>query len=407
MEVHSRREFVKRVSCTATAFVAGARSLEAADPGNGLDTFIEAEMKAQKIPGLAACIVKSGRVVWSKGYGWSDIKRRVAMDPDRTIQNIGSISKTVTATAAMQLWEKGKFELDDDINQYLPFPVRNPRLPDKLISFRSLLTHRSSIADSPAYGASYACGDPGITLETWIKEYFIPDGRYYQREKNFHPWKPGERYHYSNVGFGLLGYLVERMSGEPFNKFTKTQIFDPLGMKTTGWMLTEISPESHAVPYVPVIDGKVNEDVEDYKKYGIVGGEVERDHASGGYQPLCLYSFPNYPDGSLRTSVNQLARFLLAYINQGAYGAARILEPDTVRLMLTRQNVTPHYQGLCWVRVEHDGQPHWFHNGSDPGIRTNMSFRPSDGVGAIVFINRTDVELTKFNDRLFEESVRL
>jgi CubicO group peptidase (beta-lactamase class C family) len=185
MNVHSRRQFVKKVICTAMTVIPGARSLEAADPDNGLDAFIEAEMKAQKIPGLAACIVKFGTIVWSKGYGWSDIKRRVAMDPDRSIQNIGSISKTVTATAAMQLWEKGKFELDDEINQYLPFPVRNPLHADKLISFRSLLTHRSSIADSPAYGASYACGDPSVTLETWIKDYFTPDGRYYQKEKNF------------------------------------------------------------------------------------------------------------------------------------------------------------------------------------------------------------------------------
>jgi CubicO group peptidase (beta-lactamase class C family) len=406
MNVHSRRQFVKKVSCTAMTVIAGARSLEAADPDNGLDAFIEAEMKSQRIPGLAACIVKSGGIVWSKGYGWSDIKRRVTMDPDRTIQNIGSISKTVTATAAMQLWEKGKFELDDDVNQYLPFPVRNPRHPDKLISFRSLLTHRSSIADSPAYGASYACGDPSVTLETWIKEYFTPDGRYYEKEKNFHPWKPGEKYHYSNVGFGLLGYLVERLSGEPFDKFTKKNVFDPLGMKTTGWMLAEIPRQLHAIPYVPVIDGLINEDIEVYKKYGIGGGAVERDPARGAYQPLCLYSFPNYPDGSLRTSVNQLARFLLAYIDQGTYGAARILEPDTVRLMLTRQNVTPPHQGLCWVRVEHGGQRHWFHNGSDPGIRTNMSFRPSDGVGAIVFINRSDVELVKLNERLFAESAR-
>ena len=176
-------------------------------------------------------------------------------------------------------------------------------------------------------------------------------------------------------------------------------------MKTTGWMLSEIPVESHAVPYVPVIDGQVNEDIEVYKNYGIAGGAVERDPARGAYQPLCLYSFPNYPDGSLRTSVNQLARFLLAYANQGAIGAA-ILEPDTIRLMLTRQNVTPPHQGLCWVRSEHDGQPHWLHNGSDPGIRTNMAFRPADGVGAIVFVNRTDVELTNFNDRLFVESAR-
>jgi CubicO group peptidase (beta-lactamase class C family) len=91
------------------------------------------KMQSQRIPGLAACIAKSGKIVWSKEYGWSAIKRRLAMDPDSTIQNAGSISKTVTATAAMQLWEKGKFDLDDDINQYLPFPVRNPSHPERLI----------------------------------------------------------------------------------------------------------------------------------------------------------------------------------------------------------------------------------------------------------------------------------
>ena len=154
MERHSRRDFVTRLGCGAMSVAIGPRTLQAAAPSAELDRFIEAEMKAQKIPGLAACIVKSGKITWSKGYGWADIKRRVTMDPERTIQNIGSISKTVTATAVMQLWEKGKFDLDDDINLHLPFPVRNPSHPDRLISFRSLLTHRSSIADSPAYGSS-------------------------------------------------------------------------------------------------------------------------------------------------------------------------------------------------------------------------------------------------------------
>jgi CubicO group peptidase (beta-lactamase class C family) len=123
----------------------GARTLQAAAPSGELDRFIETEMQAQKIPGLAACVVRFGKIVWSKGYVWSDIKRRVAMDPESTIQNIGSISKTLTATAAMQLWERGKFDLDDEISQYLPFPVRNPIHPERRISFRSLLTHRSSL----------------------------------------------------------------------------------------------------------------------------------------------------------------------------------------------------------------------------------------------------------------------
>ena len=83
MERHSRREFVTRLGCGAMSVAIGAGTLQAAAPGTELDRFIEAEMQAQKIPGLAACIVKSGKITWSKGYGWADIKRRVAMDPEQ------------------------------------------------------------------------------------------------------------------------------------------------------------------------------------------------------------------------------------------------------------------------------------------------------------------------------------
>ena len=101
MSGYSRRKFLTHASCGAMSVVVEARALQAAVSGNALDEFIEAEMQAQRIPGLSACIVKAGKIVWSRGYGWASVKRRVAMDPDHTIQNIGSISKTVTATAAM------------------------------------------------------------------------------------------------------------------------------------------------------------------------------------------------------------------------------------------------------------------------------------------------------------------
>jgi CubicO group peptidase (beta-lactamase class C family) len=128
---------------------------------------------------------------------------------------------------------------------------------------------------------------------------------------------------------------------------------------------------------------------------------------SGAFRPLCLYSFPNYPDGALRTSVNQLARFLLAYANNGSLGGTQILATDTVRLMLTPQAATTPDRGLCWATAQKREQRYWGHGGADPGIRTNMSFRPSDGVGVIVFVNRVSLDLPKINDRLFEESARL
>jgi CubicO group peptidase (beta-lactamase class C family) len=404
---HTRRAFLA-TGRRALPMLLGAASLRAGVRSDGLDDFIEGERRALRIPGLAACIVKAGRVVWSKGYGWANIGKRLPMDPDRTLQNIGSVSKTVVATAVMQLWEKGKFQLDDDVNERLPFAVRSPSHPETSVTYRLLLTHRSGIADSPAYASSYACGDPTLALESWLKAYFTPGGRYYDKQHNFHPWKPGEKHSYSNVGFGLLGYLVERISGESLPRYTKKNIFEPLGMKRTGWFLSEIDVDAHAVPYAPAAKGDTpDEEMEAYRKFGLLAGEAERDPSSGEHRPLCLYSFPNYPDGSLRTSVNQLARLLLAYANDGALGDARVLSADTVRLMLTPQAATSPQQGLCWATDLREGKRHWGHNGQDPGIRTLMSFRPSDGVGAIVFVNRAGADLSRINERLFEESTRI
>ena len=401
---HSRRSFLVATGRSAVPLLLGGPALRAEVRRDGLDDFIDAERRSQRIPGLAACIVKAGQVVWSRGYGWANIAKRVPMDPDRTVQNIGSISKTLVATAVMQLWEKGGFQLDDDVNERLPFAVRSPSHPDTPITYRLLLTHRSGIADGPAYGSSYSCGEPSLPLEAWLRAYLTPGGRSYERNANFHPWKPGEKRDYSNVGFGLLGYLVERVSGESLPHYTRKTIFGPLGMKRTGWLLSEIDVATHAVPYASAADG---EELEACRRFGLLAGEAERDPDGGDHRPLCLYGFPNYPDGSLRTSVNELARFLIAYVNDGAGGEERILAADTVRLMLTPQAATSPEQGLCWATELRDGRRHWGHNGADPGIRTTMSFRPSDGVGAILFVNQAAAKLSKINGRLFQEATRI
>jgi CubicO group peptidase (beta-lactamase class C family) len=408
LNTYARRAFLRTAACGAAPFLFGGTLPSASDREDSLDDFIEGQRRTLRLPGIAACIIKAGRVAWSKGYGWANIAKRLPMDPERTVQNLGSISKTVVATAVMQLREQGKFQLDDDVNERLPFVVRSPSHPNTPITYRLLLTHRSGIADSFAYRSSYVCGDPKLPLEPWLNAYFTPGGRYYDKKEYYHPWKPGEKHEYSNVGFGLLGHLVERVSGESLPQYTRKRIFEPLGMKRTAWLLSEIDVASHAVPYAPATDiDPPGEELEAYRKFGLLAGEAERDEVSGDHRPLCLYSFPNYPDGALRTSVNQLARFLLAYANDGSYGDTRILAAETVRLMLTPQAVTSPGQGLCWATELRDGKRHWGHNGGDPGIRTTMSFRPSDGVGAIVFVNRADADLSKINQRLFQESARI
>jgi len=156
----NRRDFLKTSLAAGGAFLFG---LDAFFIPDDLDTFIKEVMEKSHLPGLSACIVRNSNIIWSKGYGWADIENKISMTPD-TVQNIASVSKTVTATAVMQLWEKGLFTLDDDVNGYLPFKAQNPRFPDVEITFRQLLTHRSSIKDGPAYEQSYAPGDPQISL---------------------------------------------------------------------------------------------------------------------------------------------------------------------------------------------------------------------------------------------------
>ena len=326
------------------------------------DQFKEAENQIAKyiidshVPGIAYCVVKGEQMIWSGGAGWANMEEKIPMSIDG-IMNIASISKTFTATAVMQLWEKGLLNLESDVNTYLPFPVRNPRHPDVPITIFQLLTHTSSIADGKSYDASYAPGDPSVSLEDWIQNYLIPKGKYYKAKSNFHPWKPGSGNAYSNVGFGLLGYIVEQVTNTPFNLYCNTNILDPLGMNNSAWFLSEIDTQNHITPY--------------------------RDQ-----KPLELYSFPNYPDGLMRTSVRELSYFLLAIMNGGEYKGVRILKESTLNMMLKPQIEEYKSQGLCWELM--DFKSLWGHSGGDPGVSTLMFFDPSTRVGVITFQNNNN-----------------
>ena len=142
---------------------------------------MEEAMQSRATPGIAACVVRGDQIEWSGGYGWADIAGKKPMTPD-TIQNIASVSKTITATAIMRLWEEKSFGLDDDVDDYFPFPIRNPRFPSTAITIRQLLTRTSAITDGPAYEPSYACGDPAMSLMDWLQAYFDPLGSNYDAE---------------------------------------------------------------------------------------------------------------------------------------------------------------------------------------------------------------------------------
>jgi CubicO group peptidase (beta-lactamase class C family) len=346
------------LGCFVLALSGGAAS--AALPSCKTD--LESELEELELPGLAAAIVKDGRIVCASASGFANIAEDRPVTPE-TLFLVASISKTVTATALMQLYEQGKFQLDDDINDYLSFQVRNPWAPEVPITFRQLLTHTSSIRDSSLFNDFLTKGmDSPITLAELLQGYLTPDGAYYHEDDNFQSDGPGESYEYTNMNFVLIGYLVEVMSGVPFDKYCRDNIFAPLGMEKTTWRLAEVDKTLLAMPY--------RKSFFRFVRYG-------------------QYGQANYPDGMLRTSVVELARFLIAYMQGGSFEETQILGPETVREMLSSQTELDDTQGLAWYTSRFARREVWGHNGSDIGAGAEMWFDPASNEGVILVSNRS------------------
>jgi CubicO group peptidase (beta-lactamase class C family) len=337
-------------------------------------------MTENHVPGLACAVIKNNRIYWSKAYGLADVENNIPMSVDG-IMNIASISKTITATAVMQLWENGQLSLEEDINIYLPEPIRNPHFPDIPITIQQLLTHTSSINDGSAYGESYSCGDPKISLKDWITNYLWKEGTFYNEMENFLLKEPGEQHQYSNVGYGLLGYIVEEITDKPFNSYCQQHIFKPIGMEKSGWFLHEINAANHILPYFYITDELKEAITNGYIKFF----PDEKDITVGKNLATCLYSFPNYPDGLLRTSVVELSYFLVAYMNSGKFKDTEILKQSTINKMLSLQIDGNSSQGLCWHKSDFESL--WGHVGGDPGVQTKMFYSPETNIGIIIFQN--------------------
>lgn len=374
------------VACSALALYSG--TAWAAVPACKTD--LESQLGIQDVPGLSAAIVKNGRIVCASAAGMANIEENRPVTPD-TLFLVASVSKTVTATAVMQLAEQGKFDLDDDIDEYLPFAVSVPFSPAAPVTFRQLLTHTASIDDNPAYvncpgwctyGSSISPfvtrgADSPISLADLTKGYFTPDGPYYDWSANFESAEPGTKTDYSNMGIVILGFLVETISGLPFDQYSRENIFAPLGMEKTSWRLAGIDQSILAMPY---------------------------DKGASGFVPYGHYGEPDYPDGMLRTSATELANFLIAYMEGGAYGDRRILQPETVAEMLTSQTELEPDQGLVWVKRLMGHRTVWGHDGADNGAGAEMWFDPEQNEGVILMTNGVWNDAEELLELLFQEA---
>jgi len=339
----------------AGAAVSAAAAFDAAGPD--LDSLIQSEMTAYHIPGLAACAVRGSELAWHGEYGFARLEDSVRV-VDTTVFDLASVSKTSTATALMQLCERGVFGLDDDINASLPFSVRHPGYPSAPITFRMLLTHTSGITDYwPTFQALERQGDPDVSLRRFVEGYLVPGGEFYDSANNFCPWPPGGGYAYSNLAIALAGYLVEALS-DSFHHYTRDSLFLPLGMDRTVWYFHDIDTNSMAMPYY------------------YSGGQ----HFRYGHQSL-----PDVPAGTMKSSAPQLGRFLSMMLGWGELDGTRVLDSATVAQMTTIQH--PAGVGLVWHHGFVGQREVWSHAGMWNGISTWIGFCRAENTGVVVLCN--------------------
>lgn len=373
--------------CLAVPATVAAQPVASAAPAPsptpvGIDSLIAAKMTEADLVGLAGSVFVDGREVWSKGYGHLDYLRTLPFTPT-TPMPIASISKTFTGVAMMRLVADGQLDLDADVNRYLPFRVRNPRFPDIPITLRMIATHTSSITDRwEIYRASYHWGgDSPVSLSEFITSYFAPDGDGHS-DDNYTTVAPGKAREYSNIGAGLVGFIIERVTGERLDAYTQRHILTPLGMRSTGWFLRDLPTAEQSTPFI---------------------------EQEGWAIPVPRYGLTTYPDGGVRSTVSDLSRFFQALLNHGEHAGARILPATQADEMTRFQFSGPAFpegygpdegnSGLFW-RTRRNGELIG-HGGSDPGVQSLMLSTVNRRVAIVLFSNTSGVLADRAFDAIF------
>jgi len=320
---------------------------------------IEQTMSDANIAGLAVAVTRPGEVVWTGAYGLANVDSELAVSVDTPFM-LASVSKTVTGVAIMHASEANSLSLDQDISTLLPFTVDNPQVEGEDIELRHLVTHTSGIRDN--WGSMpYAYGDSPHALGAYLEGYLVEGGSWYSANDNYYNYLPGTAWDYGNIATALAGYVVESATETSFDDYCDANIFNVLGMDNTGWHLEDFDTATVAMP---------------------------TEYTGSGFQAYGHYGYADYPDGQLRSSVADMARFLAAISNDGAIGEAQVLEPETVVELLTPQVPSvSEEQYVFWYRTQIAGRTVIGHGGSDMGVATEMVFSPDTGIGVILLMN--------------------
>ncbi|HJW45582.1 MAG TPA: serine hydrolase domain-containing protein, partial [Lysobacter sp.] len=324
--------------------------LTATDLEAWLDGFMPYALEQTDVAGSVVVVVKDGKVLLQKGYGFSDLAKRTPVDPERTLFRPGSVSKLFTWTAVMQLVEQGKLNLDEDVNKYIDFKI--PPYQGKPVTLRNIMTHTAGMEE--VIRGLIANDEKEIAPLDATLKHWIPKRVY----------TPGSTPAYSNYATALAGYIIERVSGQPFDQYIAQHIFAPLGMQ-------------HSTFSQPIQKNLLAMTSKGYKTA-----------SDGEEQP---YEYINLaPAGSLASTGSDMGKFMIAHLNNGAFGDQRILREETAREMhgTGQASVGPLNKMMLGFyettasghrAIAHGGDTQWFHS--------DLQLFPDDNIGIYVSTN--------------------
>jgi len=337
-----------------------------------LDGFMPQQIEKADIAGAVIAVVKDGKVIFEKGYGYSDSEKKTPVSPQDTLFRPGSISKTFTWTAVMQQVEQGKLDLDRDVNQYLDYKI--PQAFGKPTTLRDIMTHRSG-------------------LEETVKDLFVseqkeltPMAQYLPSHLPTQIFAPGTIPAYSNYATTVAAYIVQRVSGQDFNDYVDEHFFKPLNM--TRATFRQPLPES-LKPF------------------------MSNGYDLGSGKPKHFEWVEVAPAGSLSASAESMAHWMIMHLQNGKYGDVQILKPETAIQMHARQEGWPagmNAMALGFYEQNMNGHRVIGHGGDTEAFHSDMLLMPEANVGMFVSYNsagrpdhgdaRGDLFI-KFMDRYF------
>ncbi|MEM9000995.1 MAG: serine hydrolase domain-containing protein [Bacteroidota bacterium] len=343
--------------------------------------------KIDLINGFGITILTKDSILFSKGYGYANREKEIPYS-SQTLQNIGSVSKTLIGLALLRCEEMGKLYLDDPITKYLDFVVKNPYYPNTNITIRQLATHTSTIQDTDLYdqkayyvldsldlnlpstkaqSEEFQTLESKVSMKGYLKRFLSPQGDWYSK-KNFLRKRPGTKYEYTNVGATLAAHIIETVSGSSYDQFTKKEILEALNMEASGWKYNQIDVSHHSILY------------------------------NADKIPLPKYALVTYPDGGLITNHQNLSKYLMELMK--AYegdGSASLLRTKSYAELFKQQ--LPKKKMPKKIDNKYDDEFNsgifmgftpvgWVgHSGSDPGILCFLFFDPKIGIGHILTLN--------------------